>query len=54
MKPFSQFPVRLKKNIHFILADIDDTLTNNGRLPADVFAAIENTLTSIKVKIYLT
>ncbi len=41
MKPFSQFPVRIKKNIHFILADIDDTLTNNGRLPADVFVAME-------------
>jgi HAD superfamily hydrolase (TIGR01484 family) len=41
MKPFSQFPVRIKKNIHFILADIDDTLTHNGRLPADVFVAME-------------
>ena len=28
MKPFSQFPIAIKKNIHFILTDIDDTLTN--------------------------
>ena len=41
MNPFSQFPLSLKKNIRFILTDIDDTLTNNGRLPADVFVAME-------------
>ena len=41
MKPFSQFPLSLKKNIRFILTDIDDTLTNNGRLPGGVFVAME-------------
>jgi HAD superfamily hydrolase (TIGR01484 family) len=41
MKPFSQFPTPNKKNIDFILTDIDDTLTHNGRLPADVFVAME-------------
>lgn len=41
MKPFSQFPIAIKKNIHFILTDIDDTLTHHGRLPADVFVAME-------------
>jgi HAD superfamily hydrolase (TIGR01484 family) len=41
MNPFSQFPLPIKKNIRFILTDIDDTLTNNGRLPADVFVAME-------------
>jgi HAD superfamily hydrolase (TIGR01484 family) len=41
MKPFDQFPVDVKKNIRFILADIDDTLTTNGRLPAVAFAALE-------------
>jgi HAD superfamily hydrolase (TIGR01484 family) len=41
MKPISQFPIHIKKNIHFILTDIDDTLTHNGRLPADVFVAME-------------
>jgi HAD superfamily hydrolase (TIGR01484 family) len=41
MKPFSQFPLRTRKKIRFILTDIDDTLTLNGRLPAVVFAAME-------------
>ncbi|UCG05671.1 MAG: HAD-IIB family hydrolase [Desulfobacterales bacterium] len=41
MKPFEQFPANLKKNIRYILTDIDDTLTMNGRLPAIVFAAME-------------
>ena len=41
MKPISQFPIPIKKNIDFILTDIDDTLTNIGRLPADVFVAME-------------
>jgi len=41
MKPFSQFPTPNKKNIDFILTDIDDTLTHKGRLPAGVFVAME-------------
>jgi HAD superfamily hydrolase (TIGR01484 family) len=41
MNSFSQFSLPIKKNIRFILTDIDDTLTNNGRLPADVFVAME-------------
>jgi len=41
MKPFDQFPENLKKSIGYVLTDIDDTLTNNGRLPAVVFAAME-------------
>jgi HAD superfamily hydrolase (TIGR01484 family) len=41
MQPFSRFPIPIKKNIRFILTDIDDTLTNKGRLPADVFVAME-------------
>jgi HAD superfamily hydrolase (TIGR01484 family) len=42
MKPFNQFPSRLGSNIRFVLADIDDTLTIRGRLPAVVFSAMEN------------
>ena len=42
MKPFAEFPVDMKKKIRFVLADIDDTLTVNGRLPAVVFTAMEN------------
>ncbi|MFC1813597.1 HAD-IIB family hydrolase [Thermodesulfobacteriota bacterium] len=41
MKPFSQFPDKFKKNIRYVLTDIDDTLTLKGRLPAVVFTAME-------------
>jgi HAD superfamily hydrolase (TIGR01484 family) len=41
MKPFNQFPENLKKRIGYVLTDIDDTLTNNGRLPAVAFTALE-------------
>ena len=41
MKPFEQFPAELSKQIRYILTDIDDTLTVNGRLPAVVFVAME-------------
>ena len=41
MKPYEQFPANRKKNIRFILTDIDDTLTMHGRLPAIVFDAME-------------
>ena len=41
MKLFQDFSKTAKKNIRFVLADIDDTLTVNGRLPAAVFAAME-------------
>ena len=42
MEPFEEFPESVKKNIRYALADIDDTLTVNGRLPAEVFAAMEH------------
>ena len=41
MKPFDQFPAFLKKNIKYVLTDIDDTLTVDGRLPAPAFIAME-------------
>ena len=41
MKSFEKFPQDLKKKIRYVLADIDDTLTLKGRLPAVVFAAME-------------
>ena len=41
MRPFDQFPENLKSHIGYVLTDIDDTLTNNGRLPAVAFAAME-------------
>jgi len=41
MKPISQLSGKDRKQIRFVLTDIDDTLTLNGRLPADVFSAME-------------
>ena len=41
MKPIAQFPENVKKNIRYVLTDIDDTLTLEGRLPAVVFIAME-------------
>ena len=41
MKPIGEIPQSVKTNIRYILADIDDTLTIAGRLPAAVFAAME-------------
>ena len=41
MKPFRSFPQPIKKNIHYILTDIDDTLTLSGKLTATAFTAME-------------
>jgi HAD superfamily hydrolase (TIGR01484 family) len=41
MKPIAKIPQTVKKSIRYVLSDIDDTLTLNGRLPAVVFAAME-------------
>lgn len=46
MKPFIQFPKDVKKKVRFVLTDIDDTLTNNGRLPAVSLAAMERLQTA--------
>jgi HAD superfamily hydrolase (TIGR01484 family) len=42
MKPIEKLPAAVKKAIRYVLADIDDTLTLDGRLPAAVFAAMED------------
>jgi HAD superfamily hydrolase (TIGR01484 family) len=41
LKPFHEFPATIKKNIRFVLTDIDDTLTLDGRLPSAALAAME-------------
>lgn len=46
MKPIKQLPNAVKKKIRYVLSDIDDTLTLNGRLPAAVFAAMERLKTA--------
>ena len=50
MKPFINFPKSRKKNIKFVLTDIDDTLTFNGRLPAIAFSSLEK-LWKAKIKV---
>ncbi|MCK5069059.1 MAG: HAD-IIB family hydrolase [Desulfocapsa sp.] len=41
MKPFQTFPTTDKKQIQYVLTDIDDTLTVNGKLPAVAYSAME-------------
>ena len=41
MKPFSTMPADAKQNIRYILTDIDDTLTDEGRLRAEAYTALE-------------
>ncbi len=50
MKPFIDFPEDRKKNIRFVLTDIDDTLTFDGKLPAEAFSALEK-LRKAKIKV---
>jgi hypothetical protein len=42
MKPIESFRRDDKTGIRYVLTDIDDTLTVKGRLPAVVFAAMED------------
>ncbi|MCF8040130.1 MAG: HAD-IIB family hydrolase [Desulfohalobiaceae bacterium] len=42
MIPFDRFRERSVPDIGFVLTDIDDTLTLNGRLPAVAFQALED------------
>ena len=41
MQPLSDFPQNDLRKIRFVLTDIDDTLTENGRLPAASYLAME-------------
>jgi len=41
MLPLTDWPMRARSAIRGVLADIDDTLTTGGRVPASVFAAME-------------
>jgi HAD superfamily hydrolase (TIGR01484 family) len=41
MKPFAEFSISDARMIRYVLTDIDDTLTLNGRLPSVAFAAME-------------
>src|SRR3954453_9653135 len=41
MRPLAEFPVTLRQRIRFVLTDIDDTLTTDGRLTGAAYAALE-------------
>jgi len=41
MQPLSAFPTDIARNITCVFTDIDDTLTNDGRLPANAYTALE-------------
>ena len=41
MQPFSSIPAGNKRAIQFVLTDIDDTLTVDGRLVGEAFLAME-------------
>src|SRR5438067_12018709 len=41
MRALAGFPNEARRRIRFVLLDIDDTLTTEGRLSADAYAALE-------------
>ena len=41
MKPIAEFPGFAARGLIGVLTDIDDTLTTDGRLPADAYATLE-------------
>lgn len=41
MRPLAEFPAPAARRVRFVLCDIDDTLTDHGRLPALAYAALE-------------
>lgn len=42
MRPLCEFPLSSRRQVRYVLCDIDDTLTCEGRLPARAFAALED------------
>jgi HAD superfamily hydrolase (TIGR01484 family) len=42
MKPINDFPLEQRSDITYLLTDIDDTITCDGRIPACAFQALEN------------
>ena len=41
MKPLDEFPADARRAVRFVLCDIDDTITDHGRLPAASLDAME-------------
>lgn len=46
MRPLAEFPAEARRQIRFVLADIDDTLTTDGRLTAAAYGALERLTTA--------
>ena len=42
MRPLSQFPLEEKRRVQGVFTDIDDTLTTDGRLTAEAYAAMQD------------
>jgi HAD superfamily hydrolase (TIGR01484 family) len=42
VKPFDEMPVSALSGVHYLLSDIDDTLTDEGVFPADSYRALED------------
>ena len=47
MQALAAMPLNVAAGIRVVLTDIDDTLTTDGRLPADAYAALELSLIHI-------
>ncbi len=41
MRPLGEFPLEARRKVRFVLCDIDDTLTDGGRLTARAYDALE-------------
>ena len=41
MRPLEAFPSDARRRIRFVLLDLDDTLTLEGRMPAASYGALE-------------
>ncbi|MGP1679522.1 MAG: HAD-IIB family hydrolase [Burkholderiales bacterium] len=54
MKPLSALPAAVLKAIRGVFCDIDDTLTSEGRLSADAYAALERLHASGKLAVPIT
>lgn len=46
MKPLAEFPAEAARHVTVVLTDIDDTLTERGRLPAIAYSALERLKTA--------
>ena len=41
MRPLEEMPAEARRDVAVVLTDIDDTLTDHGRLPARAYVALE-------------